>query len=63
MQEMEELGGALANSGHFDDLEMIITENLGTGMKASELKKGQEQQIEAIIYDIQSFIANNNIEV
>ena len=63
MAQMEELGGKLANNGYLDDLQAIITENLGEGKKASELKKGQEQQIEALIYDIQSFIDNNGIEV
>lgn len=62
MDEMQALGEKMADNGFFDDLEQIITENLGEGKKASELKKGQEQMIEAIIYDIQSFLVNNNIE-
>lgn len=62
MDEMQSLGEKMANADHFDDLEAIITENLGEGKKASDLKKGQEQQIEAIIYDIQSFLANNGLD-
>ena len=52
----------MAESGHIEDLQAIVTENLGADKKASELKKGQEQQIETLIYDIQSFLADNNIE-
>lgn len=63
---MDELGGLglqLHNLGYDDELERIVTENLGEGKKANELKKGQEQQIETIIYDIQSFMANNGISI
>ena len=52
----------MAETGHLEDLQLIVSDNLGVDKKASELKKGQEQQIETIIYDIQSFLANNNIE-
>ena len=62
MKEMQELGEKMAESGHLEDLQLIVSDNLGTDKKASELKKGQEQQIETIIYDIQSFLADNNIE-
>ena len=62
MKEMQELGEKMAETGHLEDLQLIVSDNLGVDKKASELKKGQEQQIETIIYDIQSFLANNNIE-
>ena len=62
MKEMQELGEKMAESGHLEDLQLIVSDNLGADKKASELKRGQEQQIETIIYDIQSFLADNNIE-
>ena len=62
MDEMQELGEKMAETGYLDDLQAIVANNLGADKKASDLKRGQEQQIEAIIYDIQSFLADNNIE-
>ena len=62
MDEMQVLGEKMADNGYLDDLQRIVSDNLGSGKKASDLKKGQEQQIETIIYDIQSFMAENNIE-
>lgn len=62
MDEMQELGEKMADTGHLDDLQQIVADNLGIGKKASDLRKGQEQQIETIIYDIQSFLANNKIK-
>ena len=62
MKEMQELGEKMAENGYLEDLQLIVTDNLGADKKASELKRGQEQQIETIIYDIQSFLANNNIK-
>lgn len=62
MDELQALGEKMAEFGHIEDLQAIVTENLGVDKKASELKKGQEQQIETLIYDIQSFLADNNIE-
>lgn len=61
MEEIGDLGNKMIDLGYQDDLDMIVTDNLGEGKKASELKKGQEQQIEALIYDIQSFMINNGI--
>lgn len=62
MNEMQVLGEKMADNGYLDDLQRIVSDNLGSGKKASDLKKGQEQQIETIIYDIQSFMTENNIE-
>lgn len=62
MGELQELGGKLAEAGFMDDLSAIVTRQLGEGKKASELKKGQEQIIETLIYDIQSFISEKGIK-
>ena len=59
--EMQQLGEKMADNGYMDDLQRIVTENLGSDKKASDLKKGQEQQIEAIIYDIESFLINEGV--
>lgn len=62
MDEMQELGLKMADNGFMEDLQAIVADNLGADKKASELKKGQEQQIETIIYDIQEFLAEHGIK-
>lgn len=61
MDELQKLGEKLADNGYLEDLQTIVANQLGEGKKASDLKKGQEQLIEAIIYDIESFIEENNL--
>lgn len=61
MDELQALGEKLAENGFLEDLQTIVAGQLGPDKKASELKKGQEQMIEAIIYDIQSFIEENGL--
>ena len=61
MDELLKLGEKLADNGYLEDLQTIVANQLGEGKKASDLKKGQEQLIEAIIYDIESFIEENNL--
>ena len=62
MDEMQELGLKMSDNGYMEDLQAIVADNLGADRKASELKKGQEQQIETIIYDIQEFLAEHGIK-
>lgn len=62
MDEMQELGLKMSDNGYMEDLQAIVADNLGADKKASELKKGQEQQIETIIYDIQEFLAEHGIK-
>ena len=61
LQQLHKLGEKLADNGYLEDLQTIVANQLGEGKKASDLKKGQEQLIEAIIYDIESFIEENNL--
>lgn len=61
MEDLQAMGETMATNGYLEELQNIVTSHLGEGKKASELKKGQEQLIEALIYDIESFIDNNAI--
>lgn len=61
MDEMQVLGEKMSDGGFLDDLQIIVANQLGEGKKASDLRKGQEQIIESIIYDIESFIKENNL--
>jgi hypothetical protein len=61
MDEMQSLGEQMADGGFLDDLQNIVAEHLGEDKKASDLKKGQEQLIQVIIGDIQSFIEEQGL--
>lgn len=61
MDNLQTLGETLADNGYLEDLQTIVSNQLGEGKKASDLKKGQEQLIESIIYDIESFMDEKNI--
>ena len=61
MDELQDLGEKMADNGYLEDLQSIVTNQLGEGKKASDLKKGQEQLIEAIIYDIESFMEEHEM--
>lgn len=56
MDELQSLGETMADEGYLEDLQTIVSNHLGEGKKASELKRGQEQLIQVIIGDIKSFI-------
>lgn len=61
MDEMQMLGEKMADNGYLEDLQTIVFNHLGADKKASDLKRGQEQLIEAIIYDIESFVNDNSL--
>lgn len=61
MEQLQMLGEQLADNGYLEELQGIVSNHLGEGRKASELKKGQEQVIETIIYDIESFIKDKDL--
>lgn len=55
MGDLQVAGENMAENGYLEELQGIVTNHLGEGKKASELRKGQEQVIEALLYDIEEF--------
>ena len=61
MDELQALGSKIAEASMFEELQTIVEDNLGTGKKASDLKKGQEQIIEILIDDLNTFCTEHNL--
>ena len=54
MEELQGLGEKFVEQDKFEDLTRIVEDILGQGKKAADLKKGQEQVIEALIIELQT---------
>ena len=59
MDEMQMLGEKIAEAGKMDDLTYIVEQHLGVGKRASDLRKGQEPVIEAIIMDLEEYVESS----
>lgn len=55
MADLQAVGERIAEANQFDELTRIVEAQLGVGRKASDLKKGQEQIIEALIMELEDF--------
>lgn len=61
MEEMTQVGQKIAEAEKMEDLTYIVEQHLGVGKKATNLKKGQEQVIEAILMDLKDFMEEEKI--
>lgn len=56
MEELQKLGEKIAAAGKFDQIEDVVSSVLGTGKKASDLKKGQEQLMQVLIEELEGIL-------